>query len=289
MKKDNALTNNGSAQLQELDELRKQYAEKWGVSAAAHQQEGDYEWLAADIEGHHTVLEIGCGVGHSTLALLALGHTVTAVEENPYCIEATRERLERNGYSVQVVLRGKTEASEPTRGFTYDTNYADIGTVEHADCLLIEGDALEDEGLVAWLGEREQYDAVLCWLIGTHQYRGHSAVVAQRGIKENWHYRILVQNEVYDLAEVVLRSGGILSVADRLETPSTESLRNELLRSHREQASTTTLQVRDLRYKPYLLDKVKGGMEMITRRQSDGASPDGEIEQSVCVVTSVKP
>ena len=289
MKTNSEQISHGSIQLQELEKLQRGYAEKWAVSASAHQQGGDYEWLAADLEEFRSVLEIGCGAGHSTLTLLAMGHTVTAVEENPHCIELARERLEQAGYRVQVVLRGTPKALGPAHHFTYDTAYSDIGAVENVDCVLIEGDALEDAKLSAWLSKHEQFDAVVCWMVGTHQYRGHSAVVAAREISENWQYRIFVQNQVYDLAEIVLRPGGILSVADRLETPSTEFVRNGIMQNHREQASTTSLQVRGLRHRPYTVHTVKGGVQMVLTPPTDGSSPDRQVTQSLCAITSVKP
>ncbi|MCI1228987.1 methyltransferase domain-containing protein [Kerstersia gyiorum] len=272
-------------QLQQLDKLQREYAVKWEVSASAHQQEGDYEWLAADLEECHSVLEIGCGAGHSTLSLLAGGHRVTVVEENPHCIELTRDRLEQAGYRVQVMLRGNPEALDSG----YEVAYGDVGTVENVDCVLIEGDVLEDAKLSAWLSKHERFDAVICWMMGTHQYRGHDGVLVARKITEVWQYRIFVQNEVYDLAEIVLRSGGILSVADRLETPSTERMHNSIMQNHREQASTTSLQVRKLRHKPYSLDRVEGGVQMVVTLPTDGSSADREFSSSLCVVTSVKP
>ncbi|WP_335669427.1 hypothetical protein [Burkholderia pseudomallei] len=221
--------------------------------------------------------------------MLGLGHKVTVVEENPHCIEATRERLERSGYSVRVALRGEPKALGPAHNFRYEQNYGDIAPMGDADCLLIEGDALDDPKLVLWLSGRKRFDAVLCWMIGTHQYRGHSTAVASRGITEMAQYRILVQNGVYDLAEIVLRPGGILSVADRGETPSTEYVRDGLIQGHREQASTTSLQVRGLRHKPYTVGSVKGGLRMFVTPPTDGSSPDRQMTQSLYVVTSVKP
>ncbi|SFT72824.1 Methyltransferase domain-containing protein [Paraburkholderia aspalathi] len=235
------------------------------------------------------VLEIGCGAGHSTQALLALGHKITAIEENPHCIEATRNRLEQNGYRVQVVSRGTPKALGPAQGFTYETEYADIGVLANVDYTLIEGDVLQDTKLVAWLSTQPRFDALVCWMIGTHTYRGHSAVATARGITENGVHRVLVQNEVYDLAKIVLRAGGILSVADRLETPSTASVRDAIMQHHREQASTTTLRVDRLRHKPYAIDRVAGGITMVPTPPTDGSAVDRPYTQSLCAVTSIKP
>ena len=40
-----------------------------------------YSWMADNLTGHKKVLEIGCGTGYSTLALLEKGYDVIAIEK----------------------------------------------------------------------------------------------------------------------------------------------------------------------------------------------------------------
>ncbi|GAB1829015.1 hypothetical protein MyNCGM70_18900 [Achromobacter xylosoxidans] len=71
---------------------------------------------------------------------------------------------------------------------------------------------------------------------------------------------------------------------DRLNSNS-----NSIMQNHREQASTTSLQVRGLRHRPYTVNSVKGGVQMVLTPPTDGSSPDRQVTQSLCAITSVKP
>lgn len=57
------------------------YADEWNVSSQYFYKNEYYNWMADNITGHKKVLEIGCGTGYSTLALLEKGFDVTAIEK----------------------------------------------------------------------------------------------------------------------------------------------------------------------------------------------------------------
>ena len=63
----------------------------WEAEGLAYVRRGDYDWMAALVPGKR-VLEIGCGVGFSTAALLRRGLAVLAVDSLAECLEATRQR-----------------------------------------------------------------------------------------------------------------------------------------------------------------------------------------------------
>jgi len=65
----------------------------WAVEGEAYVRRGDYEWMASLVPGQR-VLEIGCGVGFATQALLARGLDVLAIDSLAECIEATRQRAD---------------------------------------------------------------------------------------------------------------------------------------------------------------------------------------------------
>ncbi len=65
------------------------YWEDEGLTYARH---GDYDWMAALVPGAR-VLEIGCGVGFATQALVARGLAVLAIDTLPECLELTRQRV----------------------------------------------------------------------------------------------------------------------------------------------------------------------------------------------------
>lgn len=67
----------------------------WEVEGQACVRRGDYDWMAAQLPGRR-VLEIGCGVGYSTAALIARGLAVLALDSLPECLAATRGRTPSN-------------------------------------------------------------------------------------------------------------------------------------------------------------------------------------------------
>jgi len=87
------------------------------------------------------------------------------------------------------------------------------------------------------------FDVVVCWLVGTHRGRELSAINAGYRFRSSQEYRLRVQNKVYELADEILRSGGVLQVVDRGEYPETEAHREDWHKAHRDQASVTSLDV----------------------------------------------
>ena len=79
---------------------KQKYASEWCNSAEYFLEHKNYANLAIQIKEYDTVLEIGCGTGHSTLALLEAGHRVIAVDQNPCCIELAKKLIEEAGYTI---------------------------------------------------------------------------------------------------------------------------------------------------------------------------------------------
>ena len=69
------------------------YADEWNVSSQYFYKNEYYNWMADNITGHKKVLEIGCGTGYSTLALLEKGFDVIAIEKNEECIRKAEQRV----------------------------------------------------------------------------------------------------------------------------------------------------------------------------------------------------
>lgn len=275
--------------LYQLKSFRKAYIKSWGINSEGHLAQGHYSWMAERVKGFPRTLEIGCGVGHSTLALLQQGHTVVCVEENPQCIAATRKRLADEGFCVEVIARETPVSLDEN---AYRLIYSEIPEAPEADCLLIEGDALNDPALEAWLERQPKFDAVACWLLGTHDARGHNAAVDLALMPTAYEHRIFVQNRVYEIADRILRSGGVLSVIDRAQTPTTQDMVEKLLQHHREQASVTSLVVQPVEYTPHVESEQQGAMRMMTTNPLDAAmafTPDDPPTMSLCSTTSVKP
>ena len=68
----------------------------WQEEGASYARRGDYDWMATQLGGQR-VLEIGCGSGFGTQALLARGLAVLAIDTLPECLAATRQRVGAEG------------------------------------------------------------------------------------------------------------------------------------------------------------------------------------------------
>ena len=79
---------------------KENYALEWNKSAQFFYDHNSYKHLSDQIRKYKTVLEIGCGTGQSTLALLEAGHAVIAVDQNPYCIVKAKQLIEEFGYTI---------------------------------------------------------------------------------------------------------------------------------------------------------------------------------------------
>lgn len=64
----------------------------WQEEGDAYARHGDYQWMASLVPGRR-VLEVGCGLGFSTEALVERGLNVLAIDSLSACLLATRQRL----------------------------------------------------------------------------------------------------------------------------------------------------------------------------------------------------
>ena len=115
------------------------YSEQWDISAQYFYNKGYYSWMADKLTGYKNVLEVGCGTGYSTLALVEKGYRVIVVEKNPECINKAKKLLYENGYK-----RGEGS--------------------------FITGDIV-DEALRNKLVKKFKFDITICWNIGTYWNR----------------------------------------------------------------------------------------------------------------------
>lgn len=85
---------------------------RWLAEGERHARAGDYAWMAGLVPAG-PVLEVGCGGGYSTEALIAAGHPVMVVEPDAACRELARERLQ--DAMPPVLAATVAEALEPAR------------------------------------------------------------------------------------------------------------------------------------------------------------------------------
>ena len=77
------------------------FPSRWLDEAAWYARHGDYAWLAevlaAQQPGERRVVEVGCGVGESTLVLARAGFSVLVIEPLDSCRAETARRLQEAG------------------------------------------------------------------------------------------------------------------------------------------------------------------------------------------------
>ena len=81
----------------------KEYIKAWTKNSKQHYDDGDYDWLCNLIEPYYYVLEIGCGAGLSTLALVQREHRVLSVDINTFALQNTKDLLTENSYIAKIV------------------------------------------------------------------------------------------------------------------------------------------------------------------------------------------
>lgn len=86
----------------------------WLAEGEAYARRGDYDWMAALVPGRR-VLEIGCGVGFGTAALVRRGLAVLALDSLEECLAATRMRLGEAGAGVALHMLEVTALEERDR------------------------------------------------------------------------------------------------------------------------------------------------------------------------------
>ena len=97
--------------------------------------------------------------------------------------------------------------------------------------------------------------------------------IINAGIRDDGNNRLFVQNEVYETADKILRTGGILQIVDRGENTNASYLVEDIIEAHKDQASTTSLVVESVKSLPYSEPSVSGSQPMILTPGISGRIP----------------
>jgi hypothetical protein len=214
--------------------------------------------------------------------ILGKGIQVVSIDENQHCLDIAAETLKKAGIIPQVMKRLRIDLT--ASGYEYALG--EINTPFTAQCSLVEADICNDPILEHALETGEKFDAVTIWLTGSHMMRQYHARVREAGIRNDGDHRLYTENKVYEVADRILKVGGVLQVVDRRQAPNTELLREDVLRSHREQASLTSLEVIAMEQSPYSLPE-GDRVPMQFTPGSAGIIPDA-IELALVSILSVK-
>ena len=265
---------------------REEYAQNWSrANASLFEDNGLYEWMANFLDNYGKVLEIGTGDGRGTLALARRGHQVISIDENPFCLKMAYDLLSQQELTVLYLQREQITFNDDCYCIGYDDIDIDLNKY---NVVLIEGDILNDEKLYNWLLSSDPYDSVTCWLIGTHSSRQNNEKILDFDINSSQDYRLKTQNTIYEIADNLLRSGGLLHIVDRGEVPDTKLLRNDFINSHKDQASVTSLVVNDLNWVEYKEPDSEEAIKMIAAIPLSGRKPNLD-RMALQSITATKP
>lgn len=179
----------------------RQYADEWSRSADAFFSAGHYKWMCDQLGSANRVIEVGCGSGASTEALLALDRQVLAIESNSHCGDRTIERLRAKGISADPV------SIDQLAGLTSWT--ATGVKVLVADAL---SPAIDEHLPANW------FDAVACWMTGSNPEHISSVLgkpYTHFDGSEMSAFRLKVQQRCYNLGLRFLHDQGVVHVVDR--------------------------------------------------------------------------
>jgi SAM-dependent methyltransferase len=226
-----------------LGRSRAAYAEAWAREAARLAAAGHYAWMARLVgDSPGSVVDVGVGTGEGAAALVQAGWAVLGVDENVACLATAGALL-----SCEAELRGSARVAAPD---VYEVDYRKPVLDDRAKVRLVEGDVLADPGLWSALEAAGPFDALTCWLPGTHDARWSERRMRQLVVGDEGAYRLLVEDAVYDRAGSLLRPGGILSIVERVAGPFTEALASAAVRAHRENAAGASLDFERLDSRP---------------------------------------
>lgn len=265
------------------------YAQNWETTAEMHSNAGVYEWLAGELKQFQPrrILDVGSGSGHGLISFLkVLGDdtSIVAIDENPNCLQLTRSTLEKIGL-VEIELEKRVTVTTSSRGFSHTTK--PIGSSFSKQVTLLESDLCDDPYLADALLKSGPFDAVTVWMSGVHMLRQHNESVLASGVKSDGEHRLYVQNAAYELADKILKVGGVLQIGERGVAMDYEFIREDLLRSHREQASVTSLKVLGLTHRPYQ-EPESGRTPMVLTPGTSGMLPP-DRNTSIISILSRKP
>lgn len=203
-----------SVTISALKKHRRIYFDMWDKSSKSSYDNDYYLWMNQHIKEKEKIFEIGVGAGYSTLSLLRNGHTVISVDENKECLKATYSLLLKEGYNIIYIERENIKA---VGNSCYEIEYNPIEIEsDDYDAILIEGDIVNDNNLIKWLEQSHRFDAILCWLIGTHSYMFKNNGLCDYKLRDLAEYRGCVQEQIALVGKKVLKSNGVYQIVDRV-------------------------------------------------------------------------
>jgi SAM-dependent methyltransferase len=247
-----------------------QYSRRWKKNSTAIEAQGRYTWMADQLLPYKPIriLDFGCGLGNGLIALKRRfpNAQVVAVDENPSCLKEAQKQITRQGWSSVYLDRIEIEDRPQENGFFIAHKTGRLTGVNLKEFTFIESDLLCDPEFSTVVEAMDGFDAVTLWLIGTHLLKKNCLNLQNFELQDSHDYRLIVQNKVYAFADKLLRSGGVLQIVDRCQSPNTSEEKREHLLGHQDQASPTKLTVKSLEFTEYAESSEIDAVPMVSTR-----------------------
>lgn len=239
---------------EKVEVAQNHYCSNWVKNSTNYNSQGCYDWMALQLKkfSPNRILDIGCGSGLGLLALSkhlgSQGLNIISIDENLSCLKNAQLNLNAAGIETKLIER-----------FTYSIIHSDCHVIKiqenkllpFSGFNLIQADILIDNEFLSYLFSLPKFDAVTVWLVGTHMMRPNCQNLLKFKFDSSGKYRLKLQNIAYEVADRILKPGGVLQIVDRGEVPDNELLKKDFLSSHAQQASVTSLKVNCLDYMIY--------------------------------------
>lgn len=178
-----------------------QYADQWEINSDSFQREGYYSWMSEQLGSAVNVLEVGCGSGNGTLALVKGGRSVVVIEPNSKLADKTFRKLEDAGVSVR---------------FSDASSVSALVSNNDTSVIIIKADIFDEQ--VDDLRTSLKFDAITCWLIGAEPERvaPHVSKPADSFVgPEAAEYREKIHERCCELGKYFLNPEGQVHFVDR--------------------------------------------------------------------------
>ncbi|MEX1014104.1 MAG: methyltransferase domain-containing protein [Candidatus Paceibacterota bacterium] len=264
------------------------YEKQWSNTSKFFFDKDYYKWMAKQLSNFdpQKILDVGTGTGNGLIELYKEFHgndiQIVGIDENIDCLKSAKANIyNKININPELIARISVEHDEILHSYSY----REIKYNSKDKIVLVESDILTEPCFDDIHKLSGYFDAITVWLIGTHEHRYACYQLAGK-IKSSGEYRLRVQNKVYELADKVLKPGGVLQVVDRGEAPTSDFLKNDFLNAHKDQASVTDLQVQELNYIEY--EEKSDGIRMELTPGLSGRVPENPQRAFISVI-SLKP
>ncbi len=247
------------------------YSNEWGNSSAIHNKNNDYSFFERFVRTKKRILEIGSGVGFSTLKLIQMGHHVVSIEDNPFCLEKTFEKVSSASYKIEKVVRGSLNVNNTS----YSVIYSKVQNELKDNNLLIEGNVIDDNELLEWLRSLEKFDAVVCWLIATHPIS--EIRYGYQDFQQNIYKTELLTKLLKDSSDY-LDLNGYFHIVERTHYPRSEEEKELLINSYLKIVDLSKFEILDCEFRKMVGGDFQGGVRLEITNIS-GNDP-GKIEHA---------